>query len=88
MIFYHAGLILKSEIPQFKRLLFRVTKGKVLTKICDNFEINYNVDGRTEINKGKGMERCVYVLVFQDGVVLRNKLMKICDVFSPESRRY
>lgn len=41
-IIYHSGIIQKSDINQFKRLLFRATKGKVLTKICDNFVINYD----------------------------------------------
>jgi len=42
-IVYHAGIILKSDVNQFKRLLFRITRGKVLAKICDNFIINYQV---------------------------------------------
>ena len=88
-IVYHAGIILKSEVNQFKRLLFRTTKGKVLTKICDNFVINYDVEGRNESNKSNATgEKCVYVLVFQDGSVLKHKVMRICDSFSPDNKRY
>lgn len=90
-IVYHAGIILKSDVNQFKRLLFRTTKGKVLTKICDNFVINYNVDGSPQGSKSKqnsSAEKCVYVLVFQDGSVLKHKVMRICDSFSPDNKRY
>jgi hypothetical protein len=95
-IVYHAGVISKSDVRQFKRLLFRTTKGKVLTKICDNHVINYDFDGsgtagsssQPTSSADKGGERCVYVLVFNDGSVLKHRVMKICDTFSPDSKRY
>ena len=62
-------------------------------KICDNFVIKYEVEGNSMAsqasqNATKGGEKCVYVLVFQDGSVLKHKVMKICDTFSPENKRY
>lgn len=40
-ITYLAGLIEKHEINQFKRLLFRATKGKVLCKIMEEAIVEY-----------------------------------------------
>jgi len=42
-IFYYAGLVAKNEIITLKRLLFRVTKGKVLTKICEDAVVDYSI---------------------------------------------
>jgi len=64
-IYYYAGIINKSEINQMKKLLFRATKGKVLCKVCDDQVIQY------ETQTNKKVEKCVYVLVFQDVNVLR-----------------
>ena len=35
-IFHYAGLVSKSEINLMKKLMFRVSKGKVLCKVCDD----------------------------------------------------
>lgn len=81
-IYYYAGIINKSEINQMKKLLFRATKGKVLCKVVDDQVIQYdNVSSRK-------VEKCVYVLVFQDVNVLRQRTQRICDSFSPDGRNF
>jgi hypothetical protein len=74
-IFYYAGLVAKNEIGTLKRLLFRATKGKVLTKVCEDAVVDYSLgqlDSAAESNpvpKAPGVtkdSKCVYVLVFQD----------------------
>lgn len=80
-IYYYAGIINKSEINQMRKLLFRATKGKVLCKVCDDSFIEYD-------DRNKKLERCVYVLVFQDVNVLRQRTQKVCETFSPEGRRF
>lgn len=42
-IFYYAGLVAKNEISILKKLLFRATKGKVLTKICEDAVVDYSI---------------------------------------------
>ena len=42
-IFYYAGLVAKNEICTLKRLLFRATKGKVLTKVCEDAVVDYSL---------------------------------------------
>lgn len=80
-IYYYAGIINKSEINQMRKLLFRATKGKVLCKVCDDSFIEYD-------DRNKKLERCVYVLVFQDVNVLRQRTQKVCETLSPEGRRF
>ena len=62
-IFYHAGLIDKTEIVQFKKVLFRASRGKVLCKICDESPIDYSrVD--PSLLKQKSQDQYVFVLVY------------------------
>ena len=62
---YYSGLVAKSEIQQFKRLLFRATHGKVLCKIVENSE----------------SDKHVFVLVFQDIPMLKSKIDRIASIF-------
>ena len=59
---------------RFKRLLFRASRGKVLS---------YYEDIETTLAdfSGKTLKKCVYVLVFEEGTHLREKITKICDSF-------
>ena len=70
-----------------KKLLFRASKGKVLCKVCDDQKIDYNFGSEQSVSN-KSIEKCVYVLVFQDVNVLRQKTLRICDCFSSDGRRY
>jgi V-type H+-transporting ATPase subunit a len=74
-----AGTINKDETMRFKRLLFRASRGKVLSY----FE---PIDEVLKDFKGKFLEKCVYVLVFEEGTHLRDKITKICDSF--QGKRY
>ena len=76
-IHYHAGLVHKQDVFLFKKLLFRASHGKVLCKVCDDRPIEYNLEGMH-----KKSNSFVFVLVFQDVNVLRQKILRICNVSS------
>ena len=68
-----AGTIEVDEKARLKKLLFRATRGKALTFFKD-YEFNTG-----EIN---GLRtKTVYIVVFQDGRQLREKIVRICDSF-------
>ena len=86
-----------------RKLLFRATKGKVLCKVYEDAAVDYSVGQTIDQNaEGDDQEsqntkkpppmrhdsKCVYVLVFQDQSILKQKVMKICDSFSPNNRRF
>lgn len=69
-----AGTILKEEQERFNRLIFRATRGNAIacfrefTKpITDYF--------------GKESMKSVYIIVFQEGEFIRDRINKICDSF-------
>ena len=68
-----AGTIEVEEKVRLKKLLFRATRGKALTFFKD-FEVNAG-----DIAKHKS--KTVYIIVFQDGRQLRDKIVRICDSF-------
>lgn len=68
-----AGTIEVDEKARLKKLLFRATRGKALTFFHD-FEIQ--VPG---MEKPKG--KTVYIVVFQEGRQLRDRIVRICDSF-------
>ena len=73
-----AGTIAVAEINQFEKLIFRTSRGKVLCYFDPlNFKIK-DVDGNEKI-------RVVYVLVFQEGDYLKDKVTKICDSFQAKA---
>jgi hypothetical protein len=49
-------------------MLFRSTRGKALTKFSDPF-----------VQDGK--QKVVYMVIFQDGQIIRNTVTKIADSF-------
>ncbi|CDW80575.1 v-type atpase 116kda subunit family protein [Stylonychia lemnae] len=67
-----AGTIEVEEKSRLKKLLFRATRGKALTFFQD-FEV------RTP--DGKHKTKTVYIVVFQEGRQLRDRIVRICDSF-------
>lgn len=74
---YMGGTLLKEDQFRFKKLLFRATRGKAYVKF-------YPMD----IPKGdrlRGMvnqrDKVVYIVMFQDGKVIRDKTTKLCSSF-------
>lgn len=63
-IFYHSGLILKKDLNTFRRILFRVSRGKVLCKMSDEPVLSYELSGTRFVEIEDGTERVCYVLVF------------------------
>ena len=55
-----------------KKLLFRATRGKALTYFSD-----FDVKGTL----GEIQHKSVYIIVFQDGRMIRERIIRICDSF-------
>lgn len=71
-ISYMAGTILLEEQVAFQRIIFRTTRGKVLTYFSpEPFELK-TIDGDK-------IRKYVYILVFQQGDYLRGKCQKVCQ---------
>jgi vacuolar-type H+-ATPase subunit I/STV1 len=68
-----AGVVEQTEIERLRRLIFRSTKGKSYLQTHQyNSELNDHVRNR----------KSVYIIVYQDGAQMREKIEKICDSFS------
>lgn len=80
---YIAGTVSRDEQFRFKKMVFRVTRGKAYTYFHDLVpEENDIKDYTGAIDKNL---RSVYVIVFQDGGFLRSKITKVCDSFFARS---
>lgn len=72
-----AGTIEVEEKDRLKRLLFRATRGKALT-----FFEDFKIDAAKGISSSqKLLNKSVYIVVFQEGRQIREKIMRICDSF-------
>jgi len=74
---YVAGLIPKGDNFRFKRLLFRQTRGNVLTIIHD-------MEGSIEGFDKKKVDKSLYVVIFRDSETLRNTVMRVCEAVNSE----
>lgn len=76
-ISYLAGTIEKTEEMRFKKIVYRATRGKALTYFKDM--------GQAELKQYTGEKiktpKTVYVVIFQEGPNIRERLVKICDSF-------
>jgi vacuolar-type H+-ATPase subunit I/STV1 len=70
-----AGTIDVEEKDRLKKLLFRATRGKALT-----FFEDFKQEGPT-LGRKIFHNKAVYIVVFQEGRQLREKIMRICDSF-------
>ena len=59
-IAYMSGTILDTEQRQFEKLIFRTSRGKVLTRFHDQSFVIKDYDGTAKT-------KVVYVLVYQEG---------------------
>lgn len=74
-IVYIGGILPKSDQMSFKRLLFRATRGKALCQF-------YNIESTsrdTLLGIGEEENKFVYLIMFEDGGYMREKIMKICN---------
>lgn len=67
-ISFVAGTIKAEEKIKMERMLFRITRGKALTHFSPDF-------------KQGEQQKVVYMVVYQDGAVIRDRVQKICDSF-------
>jgi hypothetical protein len=66
-ISFVAGTILDAECDRMRRMLYRITRGKALTHF-----LPFDQDGQ---------RKAVYMVVYQDGAIIRDRVQKICDSF-------
>jgi V-type H+-transporting ATPase subunit a len=76
-ISYLAGTIDSTDQMRFKKMVYRATRGKALTY--------FRALASDGLQDYAGLldqrPRTVYVIVFQEGSHIRDKLIKICDSF-------
>lgn len=73
-----AGTIEVAEKDRLKKLLFRATRGKALTFFQD-FQLDQKYTQQTKSTSLK--DKSVYIVVFQEGRQMRERIMRICDSF-------
>lgn len=76
-ISYLAGTIMTDEILRFKKMVYRATRGKALTYFQEMAASGLHDYAGKQDNR----QRSVYVIIFQEGATMRDKLIKICDSF-------
>ena len=69
-----SGTINKEEVMRFKRILFRTSRGKVLQYFED-------FDSPLRDFAGKILNKVVYVLVFEEGSHIKERIATLCDSF-------
>jgi V-type H+-transporting ATPase subunit a len=74
---YIAGLIPKEECMRFKRLLFRRTRGNVVTVLHD-------LEVPIETFDKKKVDKTLYVVIFRESDVLRQGVTRVCEAFSAD----
>ena len=73
-IAYIAGTINNNEQRSFEKLMFRASRGKVLTRFHEQDFTIKDFDGNSKT-------KTVYVLVYQEGGYMRDKIMRVCNTF-------
>jgi uncharacterized protein YabE (DUF348 family) len=72
-----AGTIETDEKASLKRLLFRATRGKALTYFAE-----IPTDEQRALNPGQPVkQKSVFIVVFQDGKAIKDRIIRICDSF-------
>ena len=71
-----AGTIDVNEKDRLKKLLFRATRGKALTFFSD-----FKTESKVVAGQKTLRDKSVYIVVFQEGKQMREKIMRICDSF-------
>ena len=71
---YIAGTIDATEAEKFKRLLFRACRGKVL-------QYYRPLEVPLKDFFGNSLNKVVFLLAFEEGTHLKEKIGKICDSF-------
>jgi hypothetical protein len=71
---YLGGTIRRSEQMSFNRLIFRSTRGKAYTSFYDMY-----VRPEDKITGFNDSDLLVYIIMFQEGGYMRDKIMKVCS---------
>jgi hypothetical protein len=74
-ITYIAGTIAPYEIRGFNKMIFRASRGKVMS---------FMQDEPIEIEEADGTksQKLVYLLIFQVGGTIKDRVMRMCNSFS------
>lgn len=68
-----AGVVEKTDLERLRRLIFRATRGKSIIFVQDCEE---------DDDLGTAPRRSVYIIMYWDGRVIRDRIEKICESFS------
>lgn len=71
-----AGVLDSTEVERLKRLVFRATKGKSFVFTQDFVDHGAGAD---EAGRAK---KSVYIIMYWDGELIREKIQRICDSFT------
>lgn len=74
---YIAGLIPKEDSFRFKRLLFRRTRGNVVTVLHD-------LEQPIETFDKKPVDKTLYVVIFRESEIMHTSVNRVCEAFSNE----
>ena len=74
---YIAGLIMKEDCMRFKRLIFRRSRGNVVTVL-------HHLEKSIETFDKKSVEKTLYVVIFRESDTLKIAISKVCEAFSSE----
>jgi V-type H+-transporting ATPase subunit a len=73
------GTLDTAEAERFRRMIYRSTRGQVLTHFSD-------LDAHIKNFEGEEVQKTVYVLMFQEMESLRTRINRVCDSFN--SKRF
>lgn len=79
-IIYLGGVLPVEDLAQLRRMMIRVSKGKVLV-YSQPFEVPYEDRLLSEPEYGAGVKRAVYVLAFEEGEFLTERVKKLASSF-------
>lgn len=79
-IAYIGGTIRKTDQMSLKKLVFRATRGKAFTHF---FPLNISPEDRMRDVRDH-IDKVVYIVVFVEGVHMRDRISKICAACSSD----
>ena len=77
MFSYVAGLIPREDQLRFERLLFRRTRGNVLT-------VMHPSELPPEICEKKEGDKTLFIVIFRESEKMRTGVTKVCEAFTSE----
>ncbi len=74
---YIAGLIPQEDRIRFKQMLFRRTRGNIVTVLHD-------LEKPVVVYDGKELKKTMYVAIFRESPQVQATVRRVCEAFSSE----